>query len=425
MKLNKLITKNYKSLRNVDLCFNGQNTVIFGVNGTGKSTLLSAINFLARPWIYKIIKTQSNENQTFIDSDVSIDSDFLELIGEFSLNETTFTLKRSYKKTQENKRISQKTYDQKKCDDFVNAFQSLYLNGDSNAMPIYTFYGTNRSVINIPEKYNESKTDMISALDRAIDSSVDFKNFFEWYRDCETKETIAMREAMDNNAPIIPNPALNNVRYAIEAMIENVSDLRIKHDPIRMTVIKDNKEIRVDMLSDGEKCTLALFGDLARRLCLANPHSPEPLKGKGIVLIDEIELHMHPSWQRKVLEKLTSVFPNIQFIITTHSPQVLGEANNDFLILTIDENTKAIEKVDRLDGYDSNFILEKYMKTSSKSQKTKNLISTLNYHIAKKEYAEASKLLSEFKALVGENNADYILVKGYYERSKKLDAENR
>ena len=125
------------------------------------------------------------------------------------------------------------------------------------------------------------------------------------------------------------------------------------------------------------------------------------------------------------MEKLTSVFPNIQFIITTHSPQVLGEANNDFLILTIDENTKAIEKVDRLDGYDSNFILEKYMKTSSKSQKTKNLISTLNYHIAKKEYAEASKLLSEFKALVGENNADYILVKGYYERSKKLDAENR
>lgn len=77
-------------------------------------------------------------------------------------------------------------------------------------------------------------------------------------------------------------------------------------------------------LSDGEKCTLALFGDIARRLAIANPSLDDPLQGDGVVLIDELELHMHTSWQRKVISMLKKTFPNIQFIITTHSPQILG-----------------------------------------------------------------------------------------------------
>lgn len=69
-------------------------------------------------------------------------------------------------------------------------------------------------------------------------------------------------------------------------------------------------------MSDGEKCTMALLGDLARRLTLANPTLENPLLGKGIVLIDEIELHMHPSWQRKILSTLKNTFPNVQFMET-------------------------------------------------------------------------------------------------------------
>lgn len=72
-------------------------------------------------------------------------------------------------------------------------------------------------------------------------------------------------------------------------------------------------------LSDGEKCTLALFGDIARRLAIANPSLDDPLQGDGVVLIDELELHMHTSWQRKVISMLKKTFPNIQFIITTRS----------------------------------------------------------------------------------------------------------
>ena len=73
-----------------------------------------------------------------------------------------------------------------------------------------------------------------------------------------------------------------------------------------------------------------LFHYLARRMALANPGRENPLEGTGVVLIDELELHMHTSWQRKVLGVLKETFPNIQFIITTHSPQILGELDDKY-----------------------------------------------------------------------------------------------
>ena len=80
-----------------------------------------------------------------------------------------------------------------------------------------------------------------------------------------------------------------------------------------------------------KKSLLALVGDIARRLILANPSLENPLYGEGIVLIDEIELHLHPKWQREVINKLREVFPNIQFILTTHSPQVISEISRECL----------------------------------------------------------------------------------------------
>ena len=212
------------------------------------------------------------------------------------------------------------------------------------------------------------------------------------------------------------------MRKAIETMIGDVSNLRIKRNPIRMVVDKSGKEIRVDMLSDGEKCTLALLGDLARRLILANPSAENPLEGEGIVLIDEIELHMHPTWQRRILHVLNEVFPNIQFIVTTHSPQVLGEVNNDYdiipLMLDKDSNGIALTKIPRMDGYDSNMILEEYMETSSESEVKKKLVKILNEAIRKKDFDLAAQKLEELKNLAGETDEDYILSKGYMLRSR-------
>lgn len=114
------------------------------------------------------------------------------------------------------------------------------------------------------------------------------------------------------------------------AMLDGFDDIHIDRSPLAMKVKKDGQYLKINQLSDGEKCTIALFGDLARRMTLANPQLPNPLEGQGVVLIDELELHMHTSWQRKVMPVLKETFPNIQFIITTHSPQILGELDDTF-----------------------------------------------------------------------------------------------
>ena len=204
-------------------------------------------------------------------------------------------------------------------------------------MPAFVHYGTNRAVLDIPDRIRgKHHFDKLSAIERAIDQQLDFRTFFEWYRDKEAEEVIKAREC--GNYEYF-DPALACVRRAIEAMIGDVTGLRVKRNPVRMVVDKSGKEIRVDMLSDGKKCTLALLGDLARRLVLANPDAENPLEGSGIVLIDEIELHMHPSWQRRILHILREVFPNIQFIVTTHSPQVLGEADDEYAIISLGIDT--------------------------------------------------------------------------------------
>ena len=85
-------------------------------------------------------------------------------------------------------------------------------------------------------------------------------------------------------------------------------------------------------LSGGYRTLLALVADLARRMAIGNPHLDDPLKSEAIVLIDEVELHLHPEWQQHVLSDLRATFPNTQFIVSTHSPQVLTTVRPDQII---------------------------------------------------------------------------------------------
>lgn len=98
--------------------------------------------------------------------------------------------------------------------------------------------------------------------------------------------------------------------------------------------------------------------------------------GNGVVLIDEIELHMHPSWQRKVLRKLKDTFSDIQFIITIHSPIVLSEADDDYKLFYthMTDDGVDVEPVGRMYGYDTSAVLEQFMETKSMNEKTEKLI---------------------------------------------------
>ncbi len=161
------------------------------------------------------------------------------------------------------------------------------------------------------------------------------------------------------------------VKEAIYAFIPSLSNIRMKHsvNGIDMLMDKDGITISALQLSQGEKSLFSLVGDIARRLVMLNPAvDKNPLHGKGIVIIDEIDLHLHPLWQQKVVGQLNQTFPNIQFILTTHSPQVLSTVKKEHirLLSTHEGETVCMMPIGETYGSASNDLLVEVMETQAR-----------------------------------------------------------
>jgi predicted ATP-binding protein involved in virulence len=263
-------------------------------------------------------------------------------------------------------------------------------------------------VVDVPLRIrNKHSFDRLTAFEKAIESKIDFRTFFEWFRN---QEDIENAEKISRENFKYTDKALTAVKKAIVAMLDVVTDVRVNRHPLSMEIKKDEKFLRIEQLSDGEKCTLALLGDISRRLSIANPGRNNPNEGEGIVLIDEIELHMHPTWQRRILNTLSEVFPNIQFIITTHSPQVLGEVSDKYNIFMMSNRDGEFshEVLSQLDGWSSNEILEELMETSEVNMVTKDEISKMFQLIDECRYDNAEEYVEKLARKTSQYNPDVI-----------------
>jgi predicted ATP-binding protein involved in virulence len=192
---------------------------------------------------------------------------------------------------------------------------------------------------------------------------------------------------------------LNTVTKAIEKFVPEYTHLRVKRVPRpHMLIDKKDETFNLDQLSDGEKNLIALVGDIARRLAIGNPDKKDPLKGDGIVLIDEIDLHLHPSWQRLVVPKLLEVFPNCQFFISTHSPQVISHVRPEgVFLLEQTEGCLTYSEADETYGMSLDRVVELVMDDESRPDLVKNDLDKLFELIERKKITKANKLLTSLK----------------------------
>ena len=232
---------------------------------------------------------------------------------------------------------------------------------DNSNLPIIAFYDTDRTVSGVPQSVlppsneetaawildhasvpqsvlapNNSQREKhpLAALEGALAARTDFEALFAWFYAKEDEELRAQKARRDFDYQL---EDLSAVRRAISAMLPEVSDPRFELNPIRFVVSLGPKqgksaELSLDQLSGGYRIVLALAADLARRMAQGNPHLDDPLESEAVVLIDEIELHLHPAWQQRVLGDLRRTFPNTQFIVSTHSPQVLTTAKPQHIV---------------------------------------------------------------------------------------------
>jgi len=192
---------------------------------------------------------------------------------------------------------------------------------------------------------------------------------------------------------------LKAVAKAIELFVPDYTSLRVKRVPRpQMLIDKAGETFNMDQLSDGEKNLITLVGDIARRLAIANPESDDPLKGEGIILIDEIDLHLHPAWQRIMLPQLTTVFPNCQFLITTHSPIVLSQVKPETIfLLTNKGNELSFEKATESYGMNSDRILEDLLGVDARPSKEKEKLHKLFKLIQNGELEKAKAAIEDYE----------------------------
>ncbi|MEA3308613.1 MAG: AAA family ATPase [Chloroflexota bacterium] len=198
-------------------------------------------------------------------------------------------------------------------------------------LPVFAYYGANRGWIKIPKRLHESKVNYTyptSALLDALDSLSDFKEMLKWFDWEEASELRAARDAQSENhePPRKRHSALAVVRSAIDIILGKDYQNPRFNSKHKFVIDTENNagELQISQLSQGYQSMLALSMDFAHRLALANRHLDKALQAPAIMLVDEIDLHLHPSWQQHVLIDLMRAFPKTQFIVTTHSPQVIS-----------------------------------------------------------------------------------------------------
>jgi len=334
MKIKSIKLINYRGAVSLNIDFHRQLNVFIGVNGAGKSTILDSLAIMLS-WLVnrlkntnasgrQISKTEINNGQgTAIIEITGVTEDSQEITWKIVKTRT------GYIHAGERSNFSQLNEYTQQIQRQITEHQ-----GQIN-LPLFVYYSVNRAVVDIPLKIKtKHQFDSLSAYENALTSGADFRTFFAWFREREDLENENRKYQYDPIKPegfCFPDPQLEAVRETIERFLPDFTNLIVRRNPLRMEVTKKNKIVTVNQLSDGEKCLIAMLGDLARRMAIANPQNPDPLTGNGLIIIDEIDLHLHPQWLRFVVPKLLEVFPNCQFFISTHSPNIITHVQPESL----------------------------------------------------------------------------------------------
>ena len=416
MKVKRLKLNSFRGISDLTLEFDtDEPTVFIGINGVGKSSILECLAILLS-WLTKRIQTPNSNGRSFNEDDIKKGCKETHNEITISINDWSEVV---WSLTKVSKGRSKDT--SSNLGDLKRVVDRIHSQLDANsyaALPLAVYYPTNRAVLDIPLKIRTKHSfEQITAYDEVLTGGqIDFRRFFEWFRDREDLEN----EVRLNNTKEYRDRELEAVRYAIANLLDGFSNLRVRRSPLRMTVNKEGDELIVNQLSDGEKCLLALAGDLARRLAIANPNPDcNPLEGSGVVLIDEIELHLHPKWQRAIIPNLKKTFPNCQFIITTHSPQVISDLKWVHLLMPTSEGI-AIERVPSF-GKDSNRILETLMGTPERRQEIKDDLRELFHLIDKGELGNARQLRQNLADQMGEEDPEFVRADWLIQRKEILN----
>lgn len=403
--------------------FSSNITIFVGSNGSGKTILLKALA-TSLSWFIARLRSEKGSGSPISEEMINNDqvSGAIDIQVSEQIHNETHEFRWRLAKAKQGRK-GEYSSELVELNKLVDYYRQSLTDQPYCDLPLIIFYPVERAVLNTRFKLS---SDSFAQLDGYASSNqgLDFQSFFRWFHERESIENLALKKLHDDYLmPAIKNHReyfyddlvieykskleqakdryLNTVRYAIYGFMPELKNLRVGgvmspfgFEP-HLLVEKNDETLNVSQLSQGEKSLMALVGDIARRLAMMNPTLDNPLLGKGIVLIDEVDMHLHPTWQRNLVDRLIQTFPNCQFVLTTHSPLVISD-NKNILVYALEQG-ELIELPSQY-GQDANSVLLGVMDTDIRNEFIDEQLKDLLDAIQNADLNKAKKLLSQLES---------------------------
>ncbi|MFC4992298.1 AAA family ATPase [Rubritalea tangerina] len=442
MQIDSIELTNFAGFKSLEIDFNYKHddtTVIIGNNGSGKTSIIEGV-VTSLSWLTARILREEGKGSPIDELKIHNGESTATTAISVGYNSTQF--KWQIAKTRKGRKAQSSTELANATELAKNLRASLSETPDTANLPLIAYYSTERVVVEVPLKIRTKHTfGQVDGYDQALSAGVDFRRFFEWFRereDAENENTLSL-EALNSLKELLDMPEpewekfeaniknrkdrqLNAVREAISLFMESFTNLRIKRSPLRMLVDKEGQELDVRQLSQGEKSLMALVGDISRRLAMMNPSLENPLHGNGIILIDEVDMHLHPRWQRKIVTNLRRAFPKCQFILTTHSPLVISDPKN---VNTLMLDNGEMRHVENLYGLDANLVLSREMGVPVRNAEVDHAIDTIYELIQDNELDLAEERLKDLRLDLPTNHLEVAKLELILKRKSKINEANQ
>lgn len=328
MQIKQIKIENFKGVTLFEMDMGSNLNTFIGANGAGKSTVIEAIDMLLS-WVVARVRTERGQGDLIHPNQIRKGAQYARLTIDVELEGERYKWSLYKKANLVRKKLPNDSSDLVQSSACANKIVEI-INQRKIAPPIISSFGVNRAIDEIPKGISRKKHKLKpeDIYDKGI-SPIRFRSLFEWMLERQDIENGEYRAKSEAGEIFTEDEQLATIKRAIEKVFDSgYTNLKVKNRPRRVTIEKREgatlKEYELDLLSDGEKCYLAIVASIARLLAMATPQGQDPLESSGIILIDEVDLHLHPEWQLTIVPRLTETFPNCQFIFTTHSPHVIS-----------------------------------------------------------------------------------------------------
>ena len=421
MYLEKIHIENYKAIGKLDIDLKPGVNLIIGDNGAGKTSVLEGIA-VALGGLFVNVAGVSTKNIVKDDVRMSIkpigDSstaiEYYEPVLAGCTLHVTEERDFTWNRIKEEVSATHTKIDNKN----VCVWMKKLTNNSDTILPLISFQSAARAWrvrrgdfgTELKKKLDDRRCGYLGCLD----SSMDVKSIQQW---CLKQELVRSNKGTVREYEMFKNIVASFMKEINE--LDKIPSIHYSPQFDELVYKDDKTEMPISKLSAGYQSLLWMVMDLAYRVCMLNPELEDKDKITGIVLIDEIDLHLHPKWQWNVIDALRKTFSGVQFIIATHSPIVISASKEVNLILL--DKVKAVSYLPDCYGYEVEDVLSYRQESVSRPKKVKYLVDEIENAIADIAFDKADAGLERLKDLLGEDNSEYKKMAGLISDAKLIE----